>query len=397
MNTTISERATSGWEQYELHGRERADAAGEPVERLAGPGVLYPMVTKPAAPRQSATFALVTGRQGRLRVRNLSAGGAPVPLDLDDLWQLWAPESVDDGGENKRTIGGVVVVPDRGTARSLIAAAAKGHGPVYRALRLCDALRSSSRFVVLTEALSRKYFLPTGLVVAELVDWASAFAFGSPRSAKNIPAMLDLAYGGYGQRTRAVSQRPDFHPKAVNTAVRQESALVQYAAGATLTSDCSRYGSMEAIDAVWTFITDADPIDRDRARLSGTVFSLTRVGPGLLRTNGSFNVRAGKMILPLPPDVPPPSPSHGGLSALVEDVQVNDSGETVMTVHDSRGLDVLLSERPTMDFIQAPYFGRGPSRALRWVERTENAYKTEGRQVPMAVAMAGTLTCSDAA
>src|SRR5699024_9469276 len=111
-------------------------------------------------------------------------------------------------------------------------AAAHADGkPLARSLTLADSLPASSRFVVLTEALARKFFLPEGMDETAITRWSGAFGYGTRRTFKTLTRLLALTMTGPGGldegHTRPPDQVTDVTVRAVQTpAVTSESYLM---------------------------------------------------------------------------------------------------------------------------------------------------------------------------
>lgn len=376
---------TSRWERFENAGRDRATRAGRPVPRLAMPGAL-PMQAPSADGTHSGppVVLLVTGRGGNLRVRELTTQevGGPVDLDAAMLADRFLPAE-DPTDTNRTPEGGRIVVPDRATLRSLLDhldPAADGH--LMRAVEIASSLPASTRVVVLTEALDRKFFLPHGLDAGDLGAWASAFGLGKPRSVSNLPVLYRAAcWADEGGTPGNVGEM----------AARDEARLMCGAAYTGVAQQCALFERADRVAAAHTFMAAADPLGRERARVDGTVFDVTWVEGNLVSVQGGFTAKEGKQLLGLPPECFPQMSTSASATLTLKEIRAEDGG-FVMEVQPNRVMRAWLREQDTVSVIASPYlFGGGGMPGPRWTVRPGHpeAPRKLVRDVPLSVSFAG--------
>src|SRR5690606_13817326 len=128
---------------------------------------------------------------------------------------------------------------------------AGGGYALERALHLLMSLPTSSRLVILTEALGRKFYAPEGLDTGSLPSWLDALGLGR----KVSPAAVTAAFA----RVRAaecysfllqLDDEDNHNSFLMNEIAAEEMRLLHYAVSDSLTADCSRYSSVNGIAAL---------------------------------------------------------------------------------------------------------------------------------------------------
>jgi len=339
----------SRFEKFDLDGRSRALTAGTPETKLHSPSVFYPHVPNLVEPKE-VQYLLVNRRKGALRVRsyNRFTHSFSDPLadrfDAEDLARraLVSTQVTREAEEPTRedSTGGVIVVPDIPTRNLLLSTLSKNeeNQELHRALSAMSMLPSSSRFIVLTEALKNKFFLQQGLDEDTLAGWVQGFGWGQRATAASVLRLLSLVYQeGLGNPDEPL---PDMEAGSAQLTtfaremVRCEARLSEFSASGSMPSECSRFSSVTTITDHWSFVNIIDPLRREYHRLDGTVFDLTDIGDSQYLASGSASTRAGKDIVMLDNTVH--TKIAAGTTRSVRDVTIADGGAVIMTLSPPR-------------------------------------------------------------
>lgn len=398
---TARTRPESPYEAFEREKRELATEAGGPIARLAIGVVPFPTAkSKNLMHSRCVTYTMVTRRAGRLWATDLlSDDREPEPLDPATLASRFLPQQHDhvndDGSLDRRwDNGGVIIVPDRSTASFLARKAGQAGGgyALERALHLLMSLPTSSRLVILTEALGRKFYAPEGLDTGSLPSWLDALGLGRKVSPATVTAALARVRAAEGSSfLPPLDDEDNRNSFLMNEIAAEETRLMRYAASGSLSADCSRYSSVNGIAAHYEYAVQTDALGREYAMLDGTVFRLRPAGRSKARIEGPFKVREGKSIVLVGPGG---GTKHGRQdSAVVESITVNDAGEYIATLA-SMGSEVskALASGEEHLVITKPFLTMFSGRTgRRWTLAAgeEHSAPAVKRDVPLYVSLAG--------
>ncbi|WP_460702932.1 hypothetical protein [Myceligenerans halotolerans] len=264
-------------------------------------------------------------------------------------------------------------------------------------LRLALGLVASTRVVVLTRALARQYWLPSGLHSDTLASWSTAFGIAPDEQTADV---LDHLM----QRVRDGST----NNKWARHAFKSESAALSAARFRGLRSAVTVYGRASAADTATRAILTADPLLLERGVLDGSVSRLRVLNlydeSFTASVSLPFRLRPGKLVLLADPTVPDASDwAETTLQAVrVETIGTQDlvtvriAGATRksklsrLIEHVARrpGREMYMTEAPYLPF-------RTDTQAKRWTQRpatrraNDTAAGTTVREVPLDVLIAG--------
>lgn len=401
VGMTDQTRPLSRFAAFEQKWRRKARTTGEPIERLLMPAVLFPAISRQDPRYSTPAYRFVSRKNGRLLAADLLADRPrPTPLDFEALVEAFYSKNTTEGEKTAAqwTPGGVIIVPDRPTADFLMRKAehSEGAGPLASSLALADALPASTRFVVLTEALTRKFFLPTGLDEDRLEDWMEAFGMRRARTFANLRRLLVMVYRGRGGLSVEDHELPESEP-AMSAVARpvavNESYLMGTSRSRSLEGQCSQFSDVTAITNRWGFLVESDPLGRRMAELDGRVFTAEATDTwNRLRVTTPFVAREGKQVMVLPPDR---IVSGRDLkdSLRVEAVSVEPNGQTYLSLS---GIGVLPPNVTQWQFCQVPFMPSFMGSAgKRWTSQESDASTSRPvRQVPLAITLAGAPTAA---
>lgn len=196
---------------YDTQQREKARADGEPTDRTRGRGY-------PPSESAAAAFCWIDHASQRVvhRVDDFDTG-TPALVNVDVLGALFDQDFT-------------LVVPDAATVQRLIRATASSlaagrcdpdrGNALRRRLDITSRLSASSRLVVLTRALSRRYWLPSNLAADDPLAWARAFGL-SVGKGMTLRLMTQLAH-------RAADGADDTYATQAGKAERDALAAARY-------------------------------------------------------------------------------------------------------------------------------------------------------------------------
>ncbi|MPV50048.1 hypothetical protein GCG21_08525 [Pseudactinotalea sp. HY160] len=396
---------TSRFALFEQSWRRKARDQGSPIERLAMPSVLYPAISRPDPMFSGPDFLFVSRKGGKLYVSDLLVDRPhPVVADLARVAERFYSANTEQDRDRrpKYTPGGVIVAPDRPTADFLVRKADRSEdaGTLASSLMLADALPASSRFVVLTEALARKFFLPAALDEDSLEDWMEAFGMRRTRTFANLRSLLLMVYRGPGGLDAQDRHLPDAEPNMGSVsrpAAVSESYLMGASRGRSLEGQCSQFSTVTSITNRWDFLVNSDPLGRRAAELDGRVFTAqSGISPTTLQVTSPFVAREGKAIIALPQHRPV-GPRDLSDTLTVEEIAVSPDGTTEIRIN-HRSAHVVAGGQP-VQFIAAPFmpsYMGAPGK--KWTAReSEGTVTAPVRQVPLAITLAGAPTAPVAA
>lgn len=366
---SVSEiRLLSPTARYIAQRRQQASDEGRALPRLEIPSVMR-AETGVVAPESRATF-LVTPNRRTFNIVDLNTGDEH---SLDDMAELVLPKNA---AEEERSIGSVVV-PDRATALRLIEHVQPRHRDLARALEMSLSALSSSRFVVLSEALGRKFYAPTEMDPNNINAWSTLF-----EQRADFDGMRYLASLVYGKSSIASA--------LLRHATANETHVWAGIMWRSMRAECGRFRNMESITSAWRFAESTDRYGREEARQSGIVFDLTYEGRAdrehRFRIAGSFNAKEGKRLIVLSDGFADPQKGKRP-SFSVEKVDVIKGSPYIMSLSQSVSG---LNPGDTITVTEEPYLPMSRGRSGRkWVEGVQTAVNRG--EVPMWLALAGGL------
>jgi hypothetical protein len=392
--------------------RAQARAAGRPLERTAAPGI-FGQMRKDADvdvamvwTDASGSLAYFCARESRTPVRLTIhaldfALGLP-PKDLEDQAAHYA------GLVTPRRL----IVSDHQTLRRLIAwvKVAASTAPdgdfeaisVHRRLILASHLVASTRLVVLTRALARKFWLGSQYDPEDFGAWRRAFGFGAGATLVSVmTGLVDQASEGHVHSPWAVE------------AFGAESYALMSASFSGMKSAVAAFRRVQTADTATRAILTTDPLLRERAILDGSVCTM-RI---LNKTDKSFTAvvstpfkfRPGKKILLIDPTSDAPGAwaettlqavtvsQMDGQDQLIAQVACSQkSGTSLSKVIDAvmalPGRTAMASESPYLPFSGAD------SRAVRWTQHASERIDADAaearprRDIPLDIIVAGAPT-----
>lgn len=397
--------------EYDAHRRAQARAAGQPIERTVAPGIFGAM-------REGGTVDLVmvwTDENGSLACYCPTEDRAPTKVTINALDRALtlpprdanAPDARHPDLETPRRL----VVADHATLRRLMAwvkvvastCPPDDHTPasVYRRLQVASRLVASTRLVILTRALARKFWLPSQYDPEDFGAWRRAFRYGSGATTVSVmKGLIDLASEGrvFGKWAR--------------DAFTSESFALQSAAYSGLRSAVAAFRRIENADTAARAILATDPLLTERGMLDGTLSRLrilNRESEHFTATvTTPFKLRAGKTILLIDPDATDPGEWAETALQAVTVHRMGDQDQLVVkvaaTTRARTNLSSLLNRvtaagaSRALFVTEAPYlpFGTSDARASRWTIAAQDRIDTDRarprRDIPLDVIVAGAPT-----
>lgn len=399
---------------YDAQRRAQARAAGQPVERTIAPAIY-------GAPKAGADVDLAmvwTDENGSLAYFCAREMRTPGKVSVDALDRALtlpprdpnAPEARHRDLECPRRL----IVADHATLRRLMAwvnvkastSAAEDYTPasVHRRLQVASRLVASTRLVVLTRALARKFWLPAQYDPEDFGAWRRAFRYGAGASTLSVmTGLVDLASEG------------KVHTKWAHEAFNSESYALLSSAFPGLRSAVAAFRRIETADTAARAILTTDPLLRERGLLDGSLSSLrilTREhGHFTATVSTPFKLRAGKSVLLIDSHEDAPGAWAETRLDAVTVARIADQDQLIAKVNAGTGrgrsnLSAVIDRAMapgssrTLYITEAPYlpFATSDARASRWTipsaNRMEND-RTQGkprRDIPLDVIVAGAPT-----
>jgi len=238
--------------------RDEAATAGRPTLRIAAPSVVAPLESESEIPLNTLFVWL---RGGKLTLASST---------IDEM--KFTPGLVTQFLNDQ---GGRVVATDRTAFNSLLRSLERFSAPAGKAcarqLRACGRLPISTRVVVLSEALERRFWMPAGSDPTSIIDWKRVFA--APSGAAGVRVLLAAAEADHS---------PEKTPGTLKTAVTSIRRLTETVKQRSLylTSEAAIDGFLaaERIGAAWEAIRTFDVIGRHEAVAEGTASLVKVVG-----------------------------------------------------------------------------------------------------------------------
>lgn len=306
-----------------------------------------------------------------------------------------------------------LVVPDQATLRRLIAwvSVAAANAPagdhtaasVLRRLQLSAGLVASTRVIVLTRALARKFWLGAQYDPEDFMAWRRSFGFGSGASTMSVISRL-VALASEGRTV----------PKYAREAFNSESYALCSAAFAGLGSAVSAFRRAETADTAARALLTTDPLLRERGLLDGSMSSArvleVRQGYFTATVSTPFKLRAGKQVLLIDPATTTPGDWVESQLSGVSVARIGDEDQLVARIAIPSGRTgtaaTALVERArskgagALLITESPYlpFNDSSNRARRWTQsagarsEADAAAARARRDVPLDVIVAGAPT-----
>jgi len=359
--------------EYDAHKVGQASDKGQPVARLARPGVIIAV--------NKVNHLVVTMSTGGLEMTSFDPNGNRIASSKVGKVTLTQLESAIFGSQVQTAR---IVLPDDATATALIAAAAGTHGRLAQAVAMSMRLPIAFHVTVVPRALDRKYYAPRGTDTTTLEGWAGAFGV----KAANLPQLTMNLF------KNAVKHRwfDGYFNDGDLSAYDYEFEALKYLTGPrSLTGDILGMRNATNLNTWWTAATRFDLIGRRRAATDGSVMRVEAVGPGSFVALGPITTRVDKSLVPLPVDQPSDLRRLGSAYTLnVSRVEADTAGE-ITIVGFVRGSGSV-SEGKEYMLTEAPYFSRGgqvDKKRNKWLAGVDSGLTPKWRDVPEAVSLAG--------
>lgn len=371
-NWSMSELTPS---EFDRARRQEASREGRPLERTLAPGYVPVTDGRVLFAQYNGRLLSIVDSTDRDSQFNAAPSDIPALIGLDD--------------EHPTT----VVFPDRShTARLQAALRHQQSFEAYAASAVLDvalAMPASSLVVVLSDALARKYWLPTDLT-ADFEGWCRAFGLNPVRGRFDTMNEL-LARAGVGR-----------HWVFASTAlgcVTSEHRMLSSARYGSMKAQISTYSTMNRIADDQKMLTELDPLLLERNLLTGDVAALELDRPLLPEEKGavamgafSHGFRFKETSLLHAFTVEGDTPLHP-LKAEVGEViaRGEDLAGSVVIERVPRGLWPVLSQTTgSLYLIERPYRPHPKKKKPggRWMTR-EAAERSPHPGVPTDIALAG--------
>lgn len=283
--------------------------------------------------------------------------------------------------------------------RGLPADVQEAHRQAVRLLRYARNAAVSSKYLLLTEAMTRKFYPPSTVRLTDLRGWASSVGVAIPRQspARGFAQLLSMVWDedptlsvGFGGGTSDPYQ----------TILKSEANVDEAATRAGAGSAATQYAAAVAVSEAWSTLCRVDPILRDRGEVAGETTRIRVIRQDRARfvatPAGAVRVKEGRCILTHAGRRPGPVEravleafgiENGELRLILNrDGKVSSRGVGASTalllesLHD--GVDLLLSAAP---FLQ-------PSKriaARHWSGQQVKPEDRVTRDVPLHVMLAG--------
>jgi len=374
---------TTAVDEYDAQMREKAAAAGQPIMRMATPTIAT----------EERPHLLVWQEEGGLRSSVLMVDGTlsqPKALTVNDL--------VDEAGD--------IIADADDTAAKLIAftgiaarnsldgdwVAANVHGR----LMFSHTLRFPLRFVALTDALTRKFYVAPEFNLARLGDWCKALGVST---SGNVALRMQRLI------RECQSSIEGFVNPYLSKVDQGEKWGASSAAYGSLSSQTSAFRSAEGAAAATEAMLAIDPLltgrnvaERRLAVVKVTLQTANTVGVTLPET---FSIRAGREVFILDPSTGRHAPAtltsiklveRGGVRIMegtIESSKSRPSDAAIRTLLGSAVLSELL-------VAEAPFLAFKGGRAKRWTITAQQRLTSTAmskpdtqRQVPLEIVLAG--------
>lgn len=334
-----------------------ADAQGQPIERMAGPGTTLP--------QGSDTYFVDVASSGTKITLRSPDGGTETSLRtnlIDEFLGL-----CDDVESRRDPV--TIIWPSASALSRVEAKLARSREPEDRGVAsMLRAARSlvNSRVVVLTEALARKLYAPSSVRRGSLEDWMELFG------TTDLSVLWGLAMSGFPSSSFEKSSLY-FHEFNALSASRFSSARAA----------SSAYRSMNVVNDLVKFRDSLDPYLVDRSIIAGDVSPVRATGSTsgtftVLETIPPFGMKEGAKAALFTPAL------SGYVTVTIEDTYIEDG--TLMacvsaTPKERRKIDTFLGSGSAL-LTGLPYVphGRGPSG--KWMDRAPQPWSDRGTIPP---------------
>lgn len=380
---------------YDEQQRARATAAGRPVLRMSQPG--SPRRASVAPDGSTAVFFFARG--GKLTSAGPS-GVAPATAKiiadaLESPGKVLVPVNPAMGARM------VQMLKDAATAAPTSAADAATKDRLAQAVRFLKFTQATvvhSKYVVLTQALGRKFYAPTGVDATKLGEWAKAFGTNISVADPQV-GMADLlakVWSVSGQMvTRMVKDDP-----AKTILASEQTAERKQTPNLFISNSVTQFGVAQSIAEAWSATCRTDPTLRRRCEIAGEVtrIRVLRIDGAHFRAkvSGPVRLREGACIL-TPADDNTHAVSNVDLKGFVvtgdglqlvlgkahkRTLKVGADGTYALSDALSNGTEMYLSGAPFLNPAQAVM-------AQKWATSQVAPEHQVTRNVPLYVTLAG--------
>lgn len=410
MSPDAQSRPSGRYERFVARQRQRASEAGRALPRLAVPSVATPALSISERWRTEGEvgFVYVWRRRGAWVWADLTQPDpAPVHRMADQgvaaLSTAVLPSRTDPQDPSCQVLvpGMVLVLPDRATARALADHARRGGAhDLSRLITVTASLTSSSRVVVLTEALARKFWLPQEVSETDLTGICHAVGVGARTRLSAIRRLLLTCYRTGQGRAWEVGVGDQglgtWHdtPVTLHRGTREELRLAMWVGAGAPVQQSAQFAMVSAISAAWDHVTACDPLGREQARIDGTVFDVwLDPSSGDLCARGPMKLRGDRGLV-LCPDHPL-GDYQGDVVRLSGEQIVMRDGVFRMRPVFGRGTPRDLAEGKVVAATQAPFLTGPPMvPGKRWFAEPGSPEGPPAlrRDVPLSVSLSGAPT-----
>jgi hypothetical protein len=273
---------------------------------------------------------------------------------------------------------------------------------VHRRLAVASHLVASTRLIVLTRALARKFWLGSQYDPEDFGAWRRAFGFGAGATILSVmTGLVDQVSEGR------------VHKAWAQEAFNAESYALMSASFAGMKSAVAAFRRVQTADTATRAILTTDPMLRDRSLLDGSVCSLRILSLSeksfTATVSTPFKFRPGKRILLIDTSADEPGAWAETVLQAVTVNRVGDQDQLVAQVACSSRSSTNLAKvitsvmrRPgrTAMAAEAPFlpFSGADSRAVRWTQHASERIDADQvaarprRDIPLDVIVAGAPT-----
>ena len=265
-----------------------------------------------------------------------------------------------------------------------------------RLVAFYSTLPVSSHLVTLAESLDRKFYAPTGIDTAAVIDWRELF--GEPKTLSGLGSLLAMVYVS----TLDPKQHGNKQNDPAASILKAEQVAEKQSEWGGASGKASLLSCAEAISEGWSGMVRTDRIARRRGVIDGSVCRITPTKRNGAKIRASvsnpFKIKEGDLIL-MDDDAQSDRIGYASLvSVTVEDDElVAEFGPMNDPVKRNVGsfsmLDGAMAAHTTMLVTAKPFLGGGrPVFAGTWGRAVDPAATPICRRVPLDVMLAGIRT-----
>lgn len=277
--------------EYDARQRARAARSGRPTLRMAQPG--HPISPATNSIPGKVTFFFL--RDDELMCAR--AGKPPVKATGKSLDKAVTAAGWMAVAAEKRAATRMLTVARAAYDGAKTDAARDSGGLTLRLLQFARTTTVSTRFAVLTEALSRKFYAPAGADPSRLRHWAAALSTTISRDdpASGMAMLFEAAVGDESGIEYAKGSSP------LKTIVESDSSAGAASKFAGPGCMATQYAAAESIDGAWDAMCRVDPLLRRRCEVAGEVVRISPValedGGYRCRIAGPARLREGECLV----------------------------------------------------------------------------------------------------